>query len=335
MRRAWRGFAAAAGTATTLLGCSDGETPTATPVADSSETETAMPNSPSDNVPPLIDWVRLSPREVSPGELLSATVQARDPEGKEVKLGYSWHFGSHRLSGGEAFIRVPTTAKRGDILRVSVVASDSRTTSKPSHATAEVRNTAPEWRELSLEHPERVTPGSRLTIVAGADDHDGDDLHFETTWYVNDREHQSRGTVFDTSELKRGDSVFAVVLAADKTSATEERETDKVKIENSDPTIVSAPGSLSKDARFDYQLEVTDPDGDRRFRFQLVSAPSGMTIDDSFGKITWQATEEHKGTHAVEILATDLYGGAARQQFELTVKVRTEATSPAAPASDY
>lgn len=336
MHRAWRGCAtavAAAATAT-LLGCSDGETPTATPVADSSETEAPVPNSPAGNLPPVIDWVRLSPQEVNPGELLTATVQAHDPEGKEVKVGYSWQFGSHRLSGGEASIHVPTTAKRGDVLRVSVVASDSLTTSKPSHATAEVGNTAPEWRELSLEHPERITPGSKLTIVAGADDHDGDELLFETIWYVNDREHESRGTVFDTSELKRGDSVFAVVLAADKTLTTEERETDKLKIGNSDPTIVSAPGSLSKDAKFDYQLEVTDPDGDRRFRFQLVSAPSGMTIDDSFGKIIWQATEEHKGTHAVEILATDLYGGEARQQFELTVKVRTEETSPAAPASD-
>ena len=335
MRREWNRRAAAVATAAALLGCSDGETRTTTVVAALPEAATDTSSSPAGNLPPVIDWVRLSPQEVNPGEWLTATVRAHDPEGKEVRFGYSWHFGSHRFPGGEASIRVPATAKRGDVLRVSVVASDSLTTSEASHATAEVGNTAPAWRELSLEHPERLTPGSKLTIVAGANDHDGDELHFETTWYVNDREHPSHGTVFDTSKLKRGDSVFAVVLAADKTLATEERETDKVKIGNSDPTIVSAPGTLSKDATFDYQLKVTDPDGDRRFRFQLVSAPTGMTIDDSFGRVTWQATEEHKGTHTVEILATDLYGGEARQQFELTVKVRAEATAPASPASDY
>ena len=55
---------------------------------------------------------------------------------------------------------------------------------------------------------------------------------------------------------------------------------------------------------------------------------------DGSGEVTWRATEEDKGTHRVEIVATDLYGGEARQQFELTVSVRSEESSPAALAEE-
>ena len=338
MRPAWRRTVAAVASVAGafLLSCSDAKDPalaTSNP-GDDVSLANAMRDAKLLNAPPVIQSVRLSPQEVKPGELLTAKVEVQDPEGQEVELGYTWRLGAHRLPGGESTMVVPRTAKRGDLLSVSVVASDAESTSGPVQATSEVANSAPEWRELSMEHRERVVPGSKLTISAVADDHDGDELTFDIRWYINNRLARFEGSVFDTRDLKRGDEIFAVVLAADKTNETPERETDTIVIHNAEPTIVSAPGQLSTDGSFSYQVEMEDPDGDRRFRFALASGPPRMKINSSFGEVTWRATEEDKGTHRVEIVATDLYGGEARQQFELTVSVRSEESSPAALAEE-
>lgn len=283
------------------------------------------------NLPPVIESVSLTPWEVGPGDVVSAEVETHDPEDQDVKLGFVWHLGDHRFPGGESSIEIPSSAKRGDIVRVTVTASDSLATSKASHATTEIANTAPVWREISLERHKPVVPGSKLTIHAIADDHDGDELTLDTRWFVNKRRVKATGAVFDTSELKRGDVVHAEIVADDGDLETPERETEGVVIVNSDPSFVSAPGRLSQDGSFEYQPELTDADGDRRFRFSLAAAPPDMTIDSSFGNVSWVATEAHQGFHRVEIVARDLHGGEARQRFELTVKVSVDEASPAAP----
>jgi hypothetical protein len=248
-----------------------------------------------------------------------------------VELGYTWHIGAHRFSGGGSSIEVPSTAKHGDMIRVSVKASDSRLTTKPTEATAEVENSPPVWREIALVHGARVASGSEITMHAIADDHDGDEVAITTQWYVNKRRVQNYSAVFNTSELRRGDVVHATVHASDGDLEAPERESEGVVLENSDPTFISAPGTLSQDGKFKYEPKLQDPDGDRHFRFSLASAPPDMTIDSSFGVVTWTATEKHQGLHQVEIVADDRHGGEARQQFDLTVRVNRNDASPASP----
>jgi|GEM_PF-1341797 hypothetical protein len=283
------------------------------------------------NLPPRIDSVRLSASEVIPGATLTALVEVHDPEGQDVELGYTWHIGAHRFSGGGSSIEVPSTAKHGDMIRVSVKASDSRLTTKPTEATAEVENSPPVWREIALVHGARVASGSEITMHAIADDHDGDEVAITTQWYVNKRRVQNYSAVFNTSELRRGDVVHATVHASDGDLEAPERESEGVVLENSDPTFISAPGTLSQDGKFKYEPKLQDPDGDRHFRFSLASAPPDMTIDSSFGVVTWTATEKHQGLHQVEIVADDRHGGEARQQFDLTVRVNRNDASPASP----
>jgi hypothetical protein len=283
------------------------------------------------NLPPRIDSVRLSASEVIPGATLTALVEVHDPEGQDVELGYTWHIGAHRFSGGGSSIEVPSTAKHGDMIRVSVKASDSRLTTKPTEATAEVENSPPVWREIALVHGARVASGSEITMHAIADDHDGDEVAITTQWYVNKRRVQNYSAVFNTSELRRGDVVHATVHASDGDLEAPERESEGVVLENSDPTFISAPGTLSQDGKFKYEPKLQDPDGDRHFRFSLASAPPDMTIDSSFGVVTWTAIEKHQGLHQVEIVADDRHGGEARQQFDLTVRVNRNDASPASP----
>ena len=305
------------------VGCGGAEDAAETAVAEVAKSASAT------NQAPVIEQVELLPGEVEPAGQLEALVDARDPEGHEVKLGFVWMLGDYRLPGGESTIEVPRTARRGDVVRVSVTATDSATTSEASVASAVVANSRPQWRELSLDAEGEVLAGTEIAIVAIADDRDGDELEFETIWYVNGEETDAMETRLPTGDLRRGDVVQAIVVASDGDLETDERETNEVRIGNAEPTIVSSPGTLSKEGRFDYAVVVEDPDGDRRFEYSLNSAPPGMEIDSSFGEVTWQADESHVGTHAVEVVVADHFGGEARQRFDLTVRVRTEDAVPA------
>jgi hypothetical protein len=281
------------------------------------------------NQAPVIEQLRLLPAQVEPAEQLEVFVTARDPEGQDVELGFVWTLDGYRLPGGKSTIEVPRTARRGSVVRVSVTATDSATTSKASEASAVVANTQPRWRALSLDAEGKILAGREIAIVATADDHDGDELEFETIWYVNGEKIDAAEPRLSTDDLRRGDVVRASVVATDGDLETDERETNEVQIGNAEPTIVSSPGTLSRDGRFDYAVVVEDPDGDRRFDYSLDSAPPGMEIDSTFGEVTWQADESHVGTHAVEVVVADHFGGEARQRFDLTVSVRTEGAPPA------
>ena len=94
---------------------------------------------------------------------------------------------------------------------------------------------------------------------------------------------------------------------------------------NTAPVIVSPPVTTAAYSKaYSYTVIATDTPGDT-LTFSLVSAPAGMSINASTGKITWRPASNQIGNHSVSVKVTDQGGLSATQTF--TVEVIRSASS--------
>ncbi len=97
-----------------------------------------------------------------------------------------------------------------------------------------------------------------------------------------------------------------------------------VLAENRLPVITSIPAKNgSVGAVYRYDVRSTDPDGDP-LSIRLLSAPVGMTLDASTGRIQWIPKNSQIGPSSVSIEVSDGRGGVVVQNFQITVEADTE-----------
>jgi RHS repeat-associated protein len=90
---------------------------------------------------------------------------------------------------------------------------------------------------------------------------------------------------------------------------------------NNPPKITSTPTFAAPSGQvYRYAVTASDPDGDR-LTYQLLKAPTGMTIDAETGLLTWTPTNAQVGINAIQIAALDPTGAAALQSYSLAVQV--------------
>ncbi len=90
------------------------------------------------------------------------------------------------------------------------------------------------------------------------------------------------------------------------------------QLPNSPPAIQSSPELQTiAGSRYIYDINAIDPDDDV-LAYELVAAPSGMTID-RFGRIQWETKASHIGSHAISIQVKDVLGATAVQNYVLSI----------------
>ncbi|MBI3467961.1 MAG: tandem-95 repeat protein [Planctomycetes bacterium] len=82
---------------------------------------------------------------------------------------------------------------------------------------------------------------------------------------------------------------------------------------NSVPKIEAIAGR-----EYAYAATATDPDGDS-LTFKLIAGPSGMTINDQTGLLSWTPSTSDVGNHDVTVQVSDGRGGTAQQHWVLSV----------------
>jgi hypothetical protein len=292
----------------------------------------AAPAAAASNQPPLLRALRFEPDPPRPGEKVAARVDASDPEGAPVRLVYVWRWDGQRAGNGEASFLVPKDGK-GRALEVEVRANDGESESAPLGLRAEVGNSPPKMLELVLEPAKELAAGDTVVASPRAQDPDGDPLQFAFTWLVNGRALPERGAALGPSNFRRGDTIELEVTASDGDDESEILRGPELRVVNSPPVFKSQPKGLDPDGTFRYTPEIGDPDGDRRLRFRLVTAPKGMTIDWLRGAVAWRPGEDQEGRHQVAIEVDDLEGGLATQNFHVDVAFEKPAPRPPAPAA--
>ncbi len=282
---------------------------------------------------PQILRVHLTPSRPAPGQTISASVDAEDPNGDDLTLGYTWRVAGQPIAGGESEVIVPLTARKGETISVEVKASDGSSLSEPHRAETIIGNRPPAWVSLRLDRADEVPPGTSLTAVPEAEDPDGDPIEYRYTWYVNGSPSDASGPSFGTAGLRRGDEIYASVEVSDNDfELALEHQSPMVRVGNADPKFISAPGAFSPDGVFRYTLEARDPDGDRSLRFRLVSGPAGMHVGPILGQLEWRPEASQVGKHEVIVAATDSHGGEGQQHCELDERESGgESAHPASP----
>jgi YD repeat-containing protein len=99
---------------------------------------------------------------------------------------------------------------------------------------------------------------------------------------------------------------------------------------NQAPSITSTPRDQVNIAQpYSYQVQATDPEG-TPLTYQLLQAPSGMSIDAVTGLVTWN--QPLTGTYQVTVGAVDAGGLGVAQVFTLTAKANRPPLIQSAPS---
>ena len=301
-----------------LVSCSSEPTPDSMGREERSLVERVSIKSPSSDLPPQINSLRLTPRRPKPNELVQAFVELEEPGERPVDLDFAWSISGNPVRARSDAVRFPS-ARKGERIEVRVTATDERGLTSEATAFARVGNRPPVLLGVDLSSGARS--GSSLAFEASVQSHDpdGDDMRLLFEWRVNGRRVPGRVSLLETDGLRRGDEITVAVIADDGDDHSEPLISRGVRVENSPPEITSSPNNESANGSFFYQVQAQDQDLDRGLIYSLVEAPKGMTLGRLGGELVWNPGLDQGGVHSVTIRVDDRHGGSVLQTFELTI----------------
>lgn len=308
-----------------------GSEETAKPTGMSMKQTTAAPNMPREtdanfNSAPEIDDVVIRPTEPVAGDRVTAIFEASDPDGDTLEFDFEWTVGGLPVDNDSSELMLKDVVK-GSLVQVSVTARDAHASSDSWSAEVQVANQPPVIRGIVMEPLGEITAARDVTAAPRSFDADGDEVRYQYRWTINGSNASSNGATLSSNEFSRGDTIVVEVTAHDEDDASEPLVSAPIPVVNARPRITSNPTGIGGDT-FRYVPTVEDPDGDRRLRFTLASAPRGMTIDSVGGEMVWEPESDQQGSHRVHLVVSDQNGGEDTQIFELNLGY--EEDSPAA-----
>ncbi len=282
-----------------------------------------------ENRPPEIIEAYLAPDEPSRDDTIRLILGVRDPDRDGLDIQITWRRnGLVYLSGPDQSIPSGRFSS-GDEIEAVVLVSDGEFEDLVETYPVTIRNLPPRVTFVRLK-PQPVRATDNLLADVEADDPEGDEVTFEYRWIVNGEElKDATGPVLEAGTLHRGDEVQVQVGPIDDGEhAGHTVLSAPVRVENSSPEIQSRPPfELESTDTYVYNIVASDPDGDGPLRFELGEGPPGMRVDIVNGKLTWRIPPDAVGTHDVEILVRDGYGGEAKQRYQLKIQFESPPAS--------
>lgn len=246
-------------------------------------------------------------------------IVAEDPEREPVSYSYQWYVDDTPLKGQTNATLPAELLRRGQRVGVEIVPADT-TQKGPAYRVQPVvvGNTPPIVRAVTIV-PLAVQPGERLEAQAEAGDPDHDRVDLTYRWFRNHvLVKEGEEAFLDTQGFVAQDKIAVEVTARDPSAVGNTVRSGELVMGNSLPTIVSIPPAPGTPDSYTYAVKAIDSDGDA-LTYHLEAAPSGMTIGERTGRIEWRVPVNQPGVHHVKIVVKDGRGGAAYQEFDLTL----------------
>jgi hypothetical protein len=266
--------------------------------------------------------LRLVPDPATTTAELAAIVEV--PGQDPTRCRFTWRRGDEVIALASSSALAPSEFRKGDLVSVEVMLpAAAGGGSRTLRAQTRVANSPPVVRTVRIV-AEAAGGGAALTASAECWDPDGDSPRPVYRWFRNGKlVPEASGTSFPALDLVQGDRVEVEVVAEDGEGRSEPRRSEPFQLSNRAPRFAAeAPAISSADGVVRVQAMVTDPDGDP-LRFELVEAPSGMSIDER-GAIRWPLPprEGRPGAVRVVVRAYDPHGGIATQEFTVQLGSR-------------
>jgi len=296
--------------------------PFAIPISCERQKAAEPPSKTKANSLPTITSVTILPERPNRENDLSLVIQSQDTDGDSVNYHYQWIKNDIEIAGETGNVLKAGSFTKGDMFQVRVIPSDGKGEGKPFLSNpVKILNAAPIVSEVRIE-PQMPTIQNDLKVHEKSVDADGDSIFFSYEWEKNGAPlMDERKDTLERGRFKKGDSISVTIVPDDREIMGSPKKSEPVKISNSPPTIVSSPPTSVEGTKYLYQVRANDPDNDP-ITFTLKSGPKGMGIDPKSGLLQWQIRKEDKGTHSIEIEASDNEGARSNQQYTLAIEVR-------------
>ena len=274
------------------------------------------------NRPPIITSVNIAPQTPNKENDLDVITRSQDPDGDPVTYYYQWMKNNEEILGENKNILQKGNFKKGDLIQVKVTPSDGKVEGNPFLSVpVKILNSPPGIQEVRIE-PKMAYVNDQLKVQVKSYDVDGDSIYYTYQWEKNGAVLTEEKTeVLEKGRFKKGDSIAVTVTPDDGESQGISKKSEPITILNSPPIIVSSPPTSVEGNDYIYQVKAYDPDNDPIF-FALKSAPKGMEIDKETGLVRWAIRGQDRGTHSIEIEASDKEGAKSFQRFVLNVEIR-------------
>lgn len=278
------------------------------------------------NGPPVVTSARILNNPLSLDSPVTVTIEAEDPDREAVSFRYQWYADGTALAGQTSPTLAPEHLRRGQMVSVEIVPADGAQTGKAYRTTAVVvGNTPPHVSGVTVT-PQPIVIGENIEAQVDASDPDHDRVDLSYRWFKNDVLIKEGDEPFlMTTGFIPQDRIVVEVTARDISSTGNSVRSASLTVGNRPPTIVSMPPASDTKNPYEYTVKAVDLDGDR-MAFQLEAAPPGMTIDQQSGRIVWSIQAGQSGTFHVKVIAQDGRGGAAYQEFDLSLAAQAPAT---------
>lgn len=283
--------------------------------------ERVKPKSNTDS-PPVITSVKILPENPTQESDLSLSIQSQNPSQNPMTYRYQWIKNDVEIIGEDKDVLKSGSFKKGDLIRVQVIPSDGKIEGKAFLSDpAKILNSQPVIQEVRIE-PRTPSVRDDLKVHVKSFDLDRDFIYYTYRWERNGVPlTEERAEILARDRLKKGDSITVTVTPDDREAIGVPKKSNPVMVSNSPPVIVSSPPASAEGTSYLYQVRAIDPDNDP-ITFALKSRPKGMEIDKDTGLVKWNIRIEDKGTHFIEIEASDNDGGNCIQRYTLAVEAR-------------
>ncbi|MGI9533357.1 MAG: Ig domain-containing protein [Thermodesulfobacteriota bacterium] len=166
-----------------------------------------------------------------------------------------------------------------------------------------------------------IKDGFRAVITA--ENREGGNIDYIYQWKLNEADivGATEEILQWTDNFKKGDKITLEVIPFDENAQGIWRSEGSFFIPNSPPSITSQPSGVVSNGKFSYNVEATDPDGDK-LTYSLKDAPEGMNISDK-GEITWQYSSENVGDYNIVIVVNDGDGGEINQEMSIKIEAQS------------
>jgi hypothetical protein len=207
------------------------------------------------------------------------------------------------------------TAMEREPAAQAAAAADDRSLDAPAGG-----NKPPEVIAVPFKEP-RIHRGVDIEVMPEGSDPDGDLVDFRIDWFINgERLADFNEPVLPGDRFQKGDRIALRIVPSDGKVEGLPFSGQPFNVPNAPPLFVSTPPLQFQAQSYVYEARAEDPDGDA-LTYRLEGGPQGMTIDADTGKVTWQIGQEQAGDHLVRIIAQDVEGVKAVQEYTLTIRI--------------
>jgi hypothetical protein len=226
---------------------------------------------------------------------------------------YRWDKNGQLIEGANGPILTRKLFSRGDRITVRIV-----TNGQEDSASLTIGNAPPQVTSVAVS-PENICRGVDLTAIPQGFDADGDSIRYGFKWLINGQELPEDTPVLKGGRFNSGERISLKVTPSDDQDAGKEYATQAFTVPNCAPYFVTTPPTAFEGNTYSYEARAEDPDGDA-IRYSLVSAPPGMTINSSSGRLVWKVARQ-PGNYDIEIEAKDDKGLATYQKYTLSINI--------------